>query len=61
VVKSGVDEVLNYLKQLSTSFFQAKPIVMGLNDDDVIDCYLNWSNRPEGENLNAMSCLLWSF
>jgi ketosteroid isomerase-like protein len=59
--KSGVDEVLNYLRQLSTSFFQARPIVMGINDDYVVDCHLNWSNRPEGENLEAMSCLLWSF
>lgn len=59
--KSGVDEVLEYFKQLSTSFFQAKPIVMGVNNEYVIDCHLNWSNRPDGENMEAMSCLLWRF
>jgi ketosteroid isomerase-like protein len=57
--KVGVDEVLNYFKQLSKFSFQAQPIVMGVNDEYVIDCHLNWSNRAAGENIRAMSCLLW--
>lgn len=59
--KVGVKEVLEYFKQLTTCLFQAKPIVMGVNDNYVIDCHLNWSNRTDGENMQAMSCLLWSF
>lgn len=59
--KVGVEEVLDYFKQLHTCAFQAKPIVMGVNDDYVIDCHLNWSNREDGENVERMSCLLWKF
>lgn len=57
--KTGVDEVLNYFKQLSAFAFQAQPIVMGFNERYVIDCHLNWSNRESGDNLRNMSCLLW--
>jgi ketosteroid isomerase-like protein len=59
--KTGVEEVINYFNQLKVCSFQATPIVMGVNDDYVIDCHLNWSNRPDDENMNAMSCLLWKF
>jgi len=60
-VKRGVAEVLDYFKQLNVFSFQAKPMVMGMNDDYVIDCHLNWSNRENGENIELMSCLLWQF
>lgn len=59
--KNGVDEVLEYFKQLQGFSFQAKPIVMGVSDDYVIDCHLNWSNLENGENIERMSCLLWKF
>lgn len=59
--KVGVEEVLGYFKQLHKCAFQAKPIVMGVNDEYVIDCHLNWSNREDGENVEGMSCLLWRF
>jgi uncharacterized protein len=59
--KIGVAEVLGYFKQLQIFSFQAKPIVMGVNDDYVIDCHLNWSNLENGENIEKMSCLLWKF
>lgn len=59
--KVGVEEVLEYLKQINQYSFEAQPIVMGVNDDYVIDCHLNWSNVDGGENIKAMSCLLWKF
>jgi ketosteroid isomerase-like protein len=59
--KVGVEAVLNYFKQLHVYSFKAKPIVMGVNDEYVIDCHLNWSNLEEGENIKRMSCLLWKF
>jgi ketosteroid isomerase-like protein len=59
--KVGVEEVLDYFKQLHVYSFKAQPIVMGVNDDYVIDCHLNWSNLAGGENIKAMSCLLWKF
>ncbi|MBD1387328.1 nuclear transport factor 2 family protein [Mucilaginibacter rigui] len=60
-VKTGAEEVLNYFKQLNASDFKASPIVMGFNDEFIIDCHLNWSNRTDGENVRGMSCLLWKF
>ena len=59
--KVGVEEVLNYFKQLSVFSFHARPIVMGCNDEYVIDCHINWSNQEGSENIERMSCLLWKF
>jgi ketosteroid isomerase-like protein len=58
-IKSGVDEVLNYFKQLGKANFQASPIVIGANEEYVIDCHQNWSLVEGIENLTSMSCLLW--
>ncbi|RKN81293.1 nuclear transport factor 2 family protein [Ulvibacterium marinum] len=57
--KKGVDEVLRFFQKLNKAAFKAEPIVMGVNDNYVIDCHKNWSNLETGKNLNAMSCLLW--
>lgn len=57
--KVGVKAVLEYFEQLNLGQFKAEPIVMGVNDNYVIDCHRNWSNLPGGDNLNNMSCLLW--
>ena len=57
--KTGINEVLEFFKKLSVGNFKAEPIVMGVNDNYVIDCHKNWSNLENSENLNAMSCLLW--
>lgn len=57
--KKGIDEVLNFFKILKKGAFKAEPIIMGVNDEYVIDCHRNWSNLEDAENLNAMSCLLW--
>lgn len=57
--KNGIDEVINYLKQLNKASFQASPIVLGVNEDFVIDCHRNWSNLEGMDNLDNMSCLLW--
>lgn len=57
--KKGVNEVLDYLNQLSKASFQASSIVVGCNDNFVIDCHRNWSNLDEEDSLDNMSCLLW--
>ena len=57
--KKGISEVLDFFQKLSKGAFKAEPIVMGVNDNYVIDCHRNWSNLEDTENLNAMSCLLW--
>ena len=58
-VKNGIDEVMAFFTLLSKASFRARPIVMGFNDNFVIDCHHNWSNLSEGFNFSGMSCLLW--
>lgn len=57
--KNGIEEVLLFFQKLTKANFKAEPLIMGVNDQYVIDCHRNWSNIKKGENLNAMSCLLW--
>ena len=57
--KVGIKAVLAYFQQLGKGLFKAEPIVMGVNENFVIDCHRNWSNLENEENLNNMSCLLW--
>ena len=57
--KVGINEVLEFFKKLSKGAFEAEPIVMGVNDNYVIDCHRNWSDLEGSDNLNAMSCVLW--
>ncbi|GAB3772364.1 hypothetical protein GCM10028818_12480 [Spirosoma horti] len=58
-VKVGVDEVMAYFSQLGKAAFQASPIVMGVNDQYVIDCHENWTTGSEIPTFKGMSCLLW--
>lgn len=57
--KTGVKQVLDFFQKLNKASLKADPIVMGVNDNYVIDCHRNWSNIENGENFNGMSCLLW--
>ncbi len=57
--KKGIAAVMEYFSALNKALFQAESIVMGVNDNYVIDCHRNWSNLEGEENLNNMSCLLW--
>ncbi len=57
--KTGIEDVLAFFKKLNKASFKAEPIIMGVNDNYVIDCHRNWSNIEGEENLDAMSCLLW--
>ena len=57
--KCGIPQVLAFFELLNKATFKAEPIVMGVNDNYVIDCHRNWSNLEGVENLNNMSCLLW--
>jgi len=57
--KNGAEEVLQYFREIGKFGFQAKPIVLGVNDDYVIDCHSNWATSKEGDRIEFMSCLLW--
>lgn len=60
-IKNGISEIVEYLNQLNRFNFKAEGVVLGANDDYVIDCHRNWSELDEEDNLNNMSCLLWKF
>jgi uncharacterized protein len=57
--KHGIDEVVAFFTQLGKSGFKADPIVLGVNDNYVIDCHRGWSNREDGKNIDILWCLLW--
>lgn len=57
--KNGISELMEYLENLNEFGFKAEQIVMGVNDNYVIDCHRNWSTSSGTAVLNAMSCLLW--
>ena len=57
--KNGMMELMEYLEKLNQFGFKAEQIVMGVNDNYVIDCHRNWSTSSGPLVLNAMSCLLW--
>jgi len=57
--KEGIEEVLAFFSNLSKSDFKANPIVLGVNDEYVIDCHRGWSNRSDGNNVDMLWCLLW--
>lgn len=57
--KNGIDELMEYFEKLNEFGFKAEQIVMGVNDNYVIDCHRNWSTSGGSIGLNAMSCLLW--
>ncbi len=58
-VKNGITQVLAYFTHLSKGAFSAQPIVVGVNENFVIDCHRNWSNLADRPNFDGMSCLLW--
>lgn len=57
--KTGISQLMEYLEKLHEFGFKAEQIVMGVNDNYVIDCHRNWSTSGGSSVLNAMSCLLW--
>src|SRR3954463_9475372 len=57
--KQGIEEVVAFFTQLGKSVFKADPIVLGVNDNYVIDCHRGWSNREDGKNIDILWCLLW--
>lgn len=57
--KEGIEEVVAFFTQLGKSNFKADPIVLGVNDNYVIDCHRGWSNREDENNIDILWCLLW--
>lgn len=64
-VKSGINEVISFFdemgKIMSGSNVKAEKLVMGSNDEYVIECQHIWTNRNDGNNLDHHVCVLWQF
>lgn len=57
-LKKGMGAVLEYFREMEYYQFRASGIVMGVNDDYVVDCHRNWTDF-NGERFEVTSCLLW--
>jgi len=57
--KRGISELIQYFEKLNEFGFKAEQIVIGVNENYVVDCHRNWSTANAPAALNAMSCLLW--
>ncbi len=57
--KNGISELMDYLQKLNRFGFKAEQVVVGVNENYVIDCHRNWSTSSGTAVLNSMSCLLW--
>jgi hypothetical protein len=57
--KKGIEEVLRYFQAINKFAFWAEPIVMGVNNEYVIDCHKNESRLSNEQNFSGFSCLLW--
>ncbi len=62
---SGIDAIVAFFDAMSRVMDSAHPtvekLVMGENDQYVIECQHIRTNRAEGQNLDQHLCVLWSF
>ena len=63
--KVGIDAVVAFFDAMGSimgsSNVQAEKLVMGVNDDYVVECQHIWTNRADGINLDHQWCVLWKF
>lgn len=64
-VKNGFDEVIAFFDQMGSlmgaSNTRAEKLVIGANDDFVVECQRVWTSREDGRNLDHLECVLWKF
>jgi uncharacterized protein len=63
--RTGIDEVVALFDTLGEimgkSNIQVEKLVMGVNDDYVVEGQHIWTNREDGNNLDHQWCVLWKF
>jgi len=63
--KIGIKEVILFFDKMGEimgkSKAQMKKLVMGVNDDYVLECQHICTNREEGPNFDQDMCVLWIF
>jgi hypothetical protein len=64
-VRNGFDEIIAFFDQMGAimgrSNTRVEKLVIGANDDYVVECQHVWTNRDDGRNLDHLVCVLWRF
>ncbi len=64
-VRNGIDEVLAAFDAMGEimgrSYINVVKLVVGANDDYVVECQHVRTNRADGNNLDHTECVLWRF
>lgn len=64
-IRNGFDEVVAFFDMMGAvmgrSNTKVEKLIMGANDDYVIECQRVWTNREDGYNLDHLVCVLWRF
>lgn len=63
--KVGIEEVISFFDKMGNimgkSNVEVKRLIIGANNDYVIECQQIRTNRKDGVNFNQDMCVLWSF
>ncbi len=63
--KSGFDEVITFFDTMGSimgrSNVKAEKLVIGANDEYVVESQHIWTNREDGTNIDHYVCVLWKF
>lgn len=63
--KVGIEEVISFFERMGSvmgsSNVQVEKLVMGVNDDNVLECQHIHTNREDGINFDQDMCVLWIF
>lgn len=64
-IKNGMDEVIAFFDAMGAimgkSNVRVEKLVVGANDNYVVECQHVWTNRDDGHNLDHLVCVLWTF
>ena len=63
--KDGIDAIIAFFDAIGSVMGRSKPtvekLVLGVNEQYVVECQHIRTNRADGPNLNQQLCVLWSF
>src|SRR5690349_2947167 len=63
--KVGIDAIVAFFNAVGSVMGRSQPmvekLVLGVNEQWVVECQYVRTNRPEGPNLDQQLCVLWSF
>lgn len=64
-VKNGINEIIAFFDAMGgimgKSNVKVEKLVIGANDNYLIECQHVWTNRDDGVNLDHHVCVLWTF